>query len=313
MIVALFVGALIGEVPLFCKEDCSVHLDGIRRQRVYLSLEKPLSLSIYNTETIEKLDIAIATPVGGQSGHYHTSSSSPEKLNLQTLPALPKPAILFDPFYHIAKTVLQQGSLQLAANVVHEIGFNRNQLSNETHNKTKLMVTLGTRYEPSFMELVSMPRTQFYLHGSYWSQTSYWYVYAITTGVLYILYGIFARARPWQYLALASMAAFTTVFATQFHQSLLVFFRVQELTPEISRGVFLNALLANMFPVLLTLFFMYYGKLRPKSWGVLASVLGLASFFFVGAGWFVGPACLTLGGLLCLMDRIALTTISVVK
>lgn len=306
MAVALFVGALIAEVPLFCKKDCSVHLDGIRRQRVYVDLRDPLELTVYNKQTVNALEVFIANPIGVDIGHYHTQS-----LDRLTLNNIPNPTISFDPFNHIALLVLQKGLLDITANSPHVIGLNVD--TNQTHNASNLMISFGTRYEPSFMELLRMPMTQFYLHGSYWSDTSYWYVFAITTGVLALVYGIFSRARPWQYILLMSMAAFTAVFAAQLHQTLLVWLRIETLTPDIARGLFGNAFGANSFPVFFAMFFMHTGKQRPKPWGVLAIVIGLGSFLLVGAGWFVGAACLTLSGLLCLMDRVALSTISVIK
>lgn len=309
MVVAVFV-ALIAEVPVFCKNDCSVHLDGIKRQRVYVDLRDPFELTVYNQQTVNALEVSIANPIGVGQGHYHAQALDDTTLNLKNIP---DPRISFDPFNHIARVVLQKGVLDVTANSPHAISFNKGINENQTHNASNLMITFGTRYEPSVMELLRMPMTQFYLHGSYWSDTSYWYVFAITTGVLALVYAVFSRARPWQYLLLMSMAAFTAVFATQLHQTVLVWLRVETLTPDIARGLFGNAFGANAFPVFFAMFFMHSGKLRPKPWGVLAIVVGLSSFLLVGAGWFVGAGCLTLSGLLCLMDRVALSTISVIK
>ena len=181
----LFVNLMMmAEVPLFCTEDCTVHLDGLRRQRVYLDLQNPLELTIYNSKKVPKLPITIASRVGFNTGHYHTQAI--DELAMTNV----EPVITYDPYYHIAKVIALEGYLyNLVPDAPYDIGLNTN--TSDLHNATTLLVTFGNRYEPSFLELLSIPRTQMYLHGSYWSDTSYWYIFAITTGVLGILYGLY--------------------------------------------------------------------------------------------------------------------------
>lgn len=292
-----------GEVPQFCNSDCNVYLAGLKRQRVYVRCDVPTKLTLYNEEEVAQLPVSVSVPVGLE-GHTHTMHTG----NIQLEDS--DGTIAYDPYYHIAKSEVQKGYIMDMRN---NREFVLNFGSNLGHNATVFLVTLGTRYDPEVLELLGMPMTQFLLHGSYWSKTSHWYVFAITTGVLAVLYGLFSRVRIWQYALLLSIAAFVAVFAAQLHQILLIVINSNDYSDEFYQGLFANALAANLVPVLFAMVFMHTGKHRPKPWSALAAVVGIASLFMVGAGWYVGPACLFFAGVIRATDRLVLSTVSVVR
>ena len=291
------------EVPQFCSSDCNVYLSGIKRQRVYVRCDVPTKLTLYNSEEVVELPLSVSVPVG-LLGHTHTMHTG--NINLEDSDG----TVTYDPYYHIAKSEVQKGYIM---DMKNNREFVLNFGSNLGHNATVFLVTLGTRYDPEVLELLGMPMTQFLLHGSYWSKTTHWYVFAITTGILSILYGLFSRVRIWQYVLLLSIAAFVAVFASQLHQILLIVITSNDYSDAFYQGLFVNALAANLFPVLFAMVFMYTGRHRPKPWSALAIVVGVASLFMVGAGWYVGPVCLFMSGVIRAADRLVLSTVSVVR
>lgn len=301
----MWISTAQGEVPQFCSGKCDVFLTGLRRQRVYVKCDVETELTITNDQVVPKLPVTVAVPIG-MDGHAHTANTVNIKLD-----SVDDVLIKYDPYYHIAKAEVQRGTMEkpLEVNQQYKINFG----GNLNHNATVFLVTFGNKYEPEFMELATMPMTQFYLHGPYWSNTTKWYIFAITTGVLALLYGLFSRSRVWQYAALFSIASFVTVFAAQLHQIMLIAMISNNFGSDFLQGLFANALGANLFPTVFAMIFMYAGKSRPRPWGALAVVVGGGSLFLFGAGWYVGPICMVISGFLCITNRFALSTISVVK
>lgn len=304
-VVALcLIGWAAAEVPQFCADvNCKVYLQGLKRQRVYVQCDVPTQLMIYNSESVPELPVTIAVPVGVQ-GHTHTVHTG--NIALSSTESLD---VFYDPYYHIARTDVQEGIIQ---NMGSNEEFILNFGDNIGHNASVFLITLGNRYEPTLFELVQMPSTQFRLHGQYWSRTSHWYVFALTTGLLALLYGAFSRARIWQYAALLSVGAFVAVFAAQLHQILLIVLASGQ-PSYFYQGLFANALAANLVPTLFALLFMHTAKTQPMPWSILALVVGAGSFFLLGAGWYVGPSLLVLAALIRLTDRFVLSTVAVVR
>ena len=174
-----------------------------------------------------------------------------------------------------------------------------------------MKLVIGDDYHATALELISLPITLYHLHGSYWTNHLYFWVYAIIAGVLAIVSIITFALRMWQSILMLSVAAFATVFCEKTYQIARVVFAaelslwsdIRNLINELVYTLFVHAVCIELLPLIFALVYISRAHYRPTPWSIVGIIVCVGCLF-VGSGWYVGPGLIGLSSLIIFFSRV---------
>lgn len=293
----------LADYPQFCTQSCTVSFYG-KQRRVYLHI--PYSGAGMSGEILMppvsggpvSIKAFVPLPYTYTTQFTLTSTSSISATQVKTKPH-------FNSHFQTVEYPLADAAgnevIATATMSVSTITISATD-SAYFRNGLNILFKMEGPHELSAMELVAMPIAQWNLHGQWWTQQMYFYVFVAVNVALAALYGVFTRCKLWQWSLVFSIAAFSTVAGENLYHAIVAMRRGGS-TGEHAYAIACVCLLANIVPALIAMLFMNYGKCRAVAWSVLAILFGTGFLFLAGAGWFVGCGLLIIGGLIRLTQR----------
>ena len=162
--------------------------------------------------------------------------------------------------------------------------------------KIRWSVTVGTDEDWPIVQIILLPLTLLHLHGYYWTNQYYIWIFGAVTYSLTTIYVVLRRVRPWQFFIVYAMATFVACACDKIYHIIIT----QTRTPNTLNCVYailVITLCAEGLPFLYCVFFMYNGKCQPIRWSLLAMMIAAGFLFVFGSGCFFGIGFLFLGGL----------------
>lgn len=196
-----------------------------------------------------------------------------------------------DPYFQILKYQIKKSTMsQLNITVVAKMGV------------VNWMVTTGRQDSVTLRELFLYPMNLVLLHGYYWSNRLYDWIFFLLNACIIILYISSCRSKQSviSSLALYSFGAFTASFCAKLYH--IIFVSVQEFDSlTLVFSICIVGLCFDIFPSIFALIHFRFHKKHPLFLGVFNALISLV-FMFVGGGYYLGSVFLLLSSLFVLVD-----------
>ena len=173
-----------------------------------------------------------------------------------------------------------------------------------TNSMYMALVGNPDEYTVTASELLRLPIVQFHLHGDFWNQQGFFWIFTIAAEAMAFVYILTARVQFWQLLVILGMGAFVAIAAENLYHTIE---QTRSAKMSQSQLVFAyagTAIGANLIPFVFCIAFLRYSRQKnPLVWSIVALLVAVGSVFLGAAGWYVGPGLLGLGAIVKVVQR----------
>lgn len=256
------------EYPVFCKGSCTFSVDS--KRHVFVQVE-PSSEAVLSSKYNGGSEVFVP----------FWADDSIEVQGLQPVNA----TSYYNPYWQISG--YQIGVVSDSSTV---------RINNTGAQPQVLLLKVGTKYKTTLLEVIGLPIVMFHLHGDYWTDQPYFWIFVILSQTLALGYALVStRTFVYELLLLLAIGCFVSVGAEKLYHSLISLQYAQEAGLSVSDGTVAYAIAgisvgAELVPLSFSVLFMWYARYRPQIWCIAGLLLSAGFVFLAGAGWFGGPA-----------------------
>jgi len=188
-------------------------------------------------------------------------------------------------------------------NILNTTTSSINSVQISSFNRTlRWGVRTGTIPNITPKTMIMIPINMYYLHGSYWSNQFYDYVFFIVSFVIAILYlsSSFGYKRIISASAIYAIAAFSASFCAKIYHIILASFRIN--ASELIFSILINGVVFELLPIAICILQLQFFVKKSYIQGLLSVVTG-GALLLCGSSYYIGPSFIIIAGSLTILKE----------
>ena len=273
----LYISSIYAYEPIFnCSSPCKTHTANTQ-QYFFTRYQNGIAIIENSGETTE-------FEVGFALNYYNSSLS----VDVDGRTVQEKRKSNFDPYFQYVS-------------YTYSGTFTNNITITSNIENARFYITTGKDNKLTVMELIKIPLTRFHIHGSFWNQRLYGWIFLIVTVVISLLYLSWLRATTMGFtLIILAVSVFVATCADKIYHIIVATQTIKIESLQLAYSICVVAFCFELLPIVACYIYVTLWKAKPR-FVLVILILFATGFMFLGSGYYVGIGLLYISAILLLL------------